>query len=633
MNKFLTLGFLALLSTSALAQPAFNGPINYAGAGGSSTGGGTGTVTSVGLALPSIITVTGSPVTTSGTLTGTLATQPANTVFSGPTTGAAATPTFRALVAADLPAGTGTVTSITAGNGISLSTNPCVTTCTASTTVTVNTQTGTTYPLATTDGGQVVSANNASSQAYSLSAASTAGFTSGYGFDLYGIGAGAVTLTAATSNFDNALHTLVINQGQDAFVWSDGANYHAMMSLPVMATNTYLGNTSGSSNYPTAQSMASGVAAFLATPSSANLATALTDETGTGAVVFAGSPAFTGTVTAAALTLSGTFTTNLTGGGTQCAQVSNTGVLSGTGSGCGAAGVSSITGTANQITASASTGAVTLSIPAVAQIATSLAVSGCTIGVNALCSAGSISGSTTILAGASSNIGLNGRGVISSPGAGFIQLGVTNSGTPIAQTLGAQSGSGTNIAGQLFIIQGSLGTGNASSGGINFNTGGAVAASGATAATSTNAMSIAGVTGLVALPLISSDATHTDASICEDTTTHALYSGSGTLGICLGTSSARYKHGITDIAMGLPEIMSLKPKSFYLNKGHGDPKKQMYGFLAEDVVKVLPKLVNLDSKGRPNTADYLGLVPILVKAIQQQQVEITILQKQLAAKH
>ena len=50
------------------------------------TGGG-GTVTSVALSLPSIITVSGSPVTTSGTLTGTLATQSANTVFAGPTSG------------------------------------------------------------------------------------------------------------------------------------------------------------------------------------------------------------------------------------------------------------------------------------------------------------------------------------------------------------------------------------------------------------------------------------------------------------------------------------------------------------------------------------------------------------------
>lgn len=66
--------------------------------------GGTGTVTSVGLSLPSIITVTGSPVTTTGTLTGTLATQSANRVWAGPTSGSAAAPTFRSLVAADLPA-------------------------------------------------------------------------------------------------------------------------------------------------------------------------------------------------------------------------------------------------------------------------------------------------------------------------------------------------------------------------------------------------------------------------------------------------------------------------------------------------------------------------------------------------
>lgn len=65
-------------------------------------GSGVGTVTSVALSLPSIFTVSGSPVTTSGTLTGTLNTQSANRVFAGPTSGGAATPTFRALVAADI---------------------------------------------------------------------------------------------------------------------------------------------------------------------------------------------------------------------------------------------------------------------------------------------------------------------------------------------------------------------------------------------------------------------------------------------------------------------------------------------------------------------------------------------------
>jgi hypothetical protein len=77
---------------------------NNAGKVGCESVGGTGTVTSVGLVLPSsILTVSGSPVTTSGNLTAVLATQVANSIWAGPTTGSAATPTFRSLVGADLP--------------------------------------------------------------------------------------------------------------------------------------------------------------------------------------------------------------------------------------------------------------------------------------------------------------------------------------------------------------------------------------------------------------------------------------------------------------------------------------------------------------------------------------------------
>lgn len=65
---------------------------------------GTGTVTSVGLSLPGIFSVSGSPVTSSGTLTGSLANENVNTVFAGPSSGGSAAPTFRSLVAADIPA-------------------------------------------------------------------------------------------------------------------------------------------------------------------------------------------------------------------------------------------------------------------------------------------------------------------------------------------------------------------------------------------------------------------------------------------------------------------------------------------------------------------------------------------------
>lgn len=62
-----------------------------------------GTVSSVGLALPAIFNVSGSPITTTGTLTGTLANESANLVFAGPSSGSPAAPTFRALVSADVP--------------------------------------------------------------------------------------------------------------------------------------------------------------------------------------------------------------------------------------------------------------------------------------------------------------------------------------------------------------------------------------------------------------------------------------------------------------------------------------------------------------------------------------------------
>lgn len=65
---------------------------------------GVGSVTSVAMSVPSaLLAVSGSPITSSGTFAVTLPTRTANQVFAGPTGGGAATPTFRALVAADIP--------------------------------------------------------------------------------------------------------------------------------------------------------------------------------------------------------------------------------------------------------------------------------------------------------------------------------------------------------------------------------------------------------------------------------------------------------------------------------------------------------------------------------------------------
>ena len=85
-----------------------------------------GTVTSVGLSLPNIFSVSNSPVTGVGTLTAALASQSGNLIFASPD-GTSGTPVFRSIVAGDLPVipytkgGTGLTTAVSntllVGNG------------------------------------------------------------------------------------------------------------------------------------------------------------------------------------------------------------------------------------------------------------------------------------------------------------------------------------------------------------------------------------------------------------------------------------------------------------------------------------------------------------------------------------
>jgi hypothetical protein len=95
-------------SAAVLAVALRNGTAIVKAGGGGTGGGGTGTgsVTSVAFADASttpIYLITGSPVTTSGTLVQTLGTQSAHQFFAGPSSGANAQPNFRAIVSGDVP--------------------------------------------------------------------------------------------------------------------------------------------------------------------------------------------------------------------------------------------------------------------------------------------------------------------------------------------------------------------------------------------------------------------------------------------------------------------------------------------------------------------------------------------------
>jgi hypothetical protein len=86
------------------------------------------------------------------------------------------------------------------------------------------------------------------------------------------------------------------------------------------------------------------------------------------------------------------------------------------------------------------------------------------------------------------------------------------------------------------------------------------------------------------------------------------------------TSSRRYKEAIEDITEEeSAKIYDLKPKSFTM-KGSGE---ETYGFIAEEVHEVLPKLTPpKDADGNVETLNYRHMVALLVKELQKHQAKI-----------
>jgi hypothetical protein len=242
--------------------------------------------------------------------------------------------------------------------------------------------------------------------------------------------------------------------------------------------------------------------------------------------------------------------------------------------------------------------------------------------------AGLFSGAITV--GSVQTLTWSSRGIFSSPAAGQIQFGAANAASPVAQTIltqGSRGGTDTNVAGAAMTIQSGLGTGNATGSTLTLSTPHA-GSTGTTQQTANAQITISD--NLVAINQIASDSGKTDATVCEDTTNHQLFAGSGTAGICLGTSSLRYKRDVTPLGFGLTAIEALRPIAYRYKPNIGqDARPLHYGFAAEQVMDVLPGLVGLDPRGRPNSVDWAGVVPILVKAVQEQQREIEHLKAQL----
>ena len=101
------------------------------------------------------------------------------------------------------------------------------------------------------------------------------------------------------------------------------------------------------------------------------------------------------------------------------------------------------------------------------------------------------------------------------------------------------------------------------------------------------------------------------------------------------TSDQRFKNTIANINYGLNTIMKLRPVSYLWNAdrlhNNNALKGTQLGFIAQEVEKIIPSTVLTDADSlQSKSIKYMEIIPVLTKAIQEQQAQIELLQKQNA---
>jgi hypothetical protein len=100
-------------------------------------------------------------------------------------------------------------------------------------------------------------------------------------------------------------------------------------------------------------------------------------------------------------------------------------------------------------------------------------------------------------------------------------------------------------------------------------------------------------------------------------------------------SDQRLKENIQDLDVGLNAVMALKPRKFDWKAGKGKDIKGDRGFIAQEFEQVFPDLIDewkdpAPEGEKPYKAVRADLIPVLVKAMQEQQAFITDLRARVA---
>lgn len=90
------------------------------------------------------------------------------------------------------------------------------------------------------------------------------------------------------------------------------------------------------------------------------------------------------------------------------------------------------------------------------------------------------------------------------------------------------------------------------------------------------------------------------------------------------TSDARLKTKVVEISNGLSKIMELRPVNYDKKVALDNPTSvNENGFIAQELQKVMPELVSEgNDKDKLLSVNYTAIIPVLTKAVQEQQKTI-----------
>lgn len=98
-------------------------------------------------------------------------------------------------------------------------------------------------------------------------------------------------------------------------------------------------------------------------------------------------------------------------------------------------------------------------------------------------------------------------------------------------------------------------------------------------------------------------------------------------GVQVHASDARLKRDVRELEVGLGEVLALRPVSYAWKKGDG---RRHYGLIAQEVEQLSESLILENEEGYKGVA-YMELVPLLIRALQEQEERIRRLEAEVAA--